>query len=65
MSVNFNTTGNDELIDTTNTTLAGALDLLIHQLLTETYAGKPYFDLGSSMKGVSSPPIRSSMCLAA
>jgi hypothetical protein len=28
LSVNFDATGNDELIDTTNTTLAGALDLL-------------------------------------
>jgi hypothetical protein len=28
LSVNFNATGNDEVIDTTNTTLAGALDLL-------------------------------------
>jgi hypothetical protein len=28
LSINFDATGNDELVDTTNTTLAGALDLL-------------------------------------
>jgi hypothetical protein len=28
----------------------GALDLLIHDLLTGTYAAKPYIDLGSSME---------------